>query len=158
MSIYLGCDGKYKLGRLHVAFDLRDDDFNREEFMRFFESLIYWFKEEELPPELSLGSKEKIVSVYSDIWRLGVVMSELTGIATKPKIYYSDELMNLQEMMLNTDPNKRPSAKEVLKYITKKESIIGLSNTTILNPVVNKKPSNNLKEGFSELINRSGTK
>jgi serine/threonine protein kinase len=111
-----------------------------------------------LPPELSLTNEEKIVSVYSDIWGLGVLMSELTGVAAKPKIYYSDELITLQEMMLNIDPNKRPSAKEVLQYIMEKKSIIGLNPTNILNLPMDNKTTNSFREGFSELINRSSTK
>eukprot|EP00826_Nyctotherus_ovalis_P053694 TRINITY_DN7003_c0_g1_i2.p2 TRINITY_DN7003_c0_g1~~TRINITY_DN7003_c0_g1_i2.p2 ORF type:complete len:166 (-),score=38.55 TRINITY_DN7003_c0_g1_i2:370-867(-) len=165
MSVYIGCDGRYKLGRLNVACYLREDSFDSEEFMRFFEGLIYWFEPEELAPELSLKSEEKVISVYADIWQLGVLMRRLTDFAAKPKIYYSEELVALQDTMLSPDPNKRPSAKEVLQYIMKKESLIGLNPasfdeiTSPTKPGTDKSGSGkSFKEGWSEFVNGSSTK
>lgn len=133
--------------------------------MKFFEGLVHWFEPEELAPELSLKSEEKVISVYADIWQLGTLMRQLTNIAAKPRVYYSEELVALQDAMFHPDPNKRPSAKEVLQYIMKKESLIGL-NPAIFDAITSPaktgadKPGGgkNFKEGLSEFMNGSSTK
>lgn len=90
----------------------------------FDRDLVCFTRPQLRPPELSDLSKGAIVTPKADIWQLGALLNSLitvSGNASEPK--YSAQLMSLKTLMLRSNPRERPSAADVIHYITSKESL-----------------------------------
>jgi serine/threonine protein kinase len=118
-TVYFSHDGNHKVSRLGLGYYFTSDLLNKNDLYSFINELHYWTKPSYIPPELSADSSYPVVTVSMDIWSLGVILGELMNMGTSvsPPITYSKKLHDLQSMMLNPIPQKRPTAQYVVNYM-----------------------------------------
>lgn len=120
-NVFLGKDGKVKLGDLNVSKVLKENMNHTQTGTPYYASPEVW--------------KDEPYDVKSDIWSLGCVIYEAAGLkppfqaedmkslykkvikgAFAPLGEYSEDFNEMVKLLLTIDPNKRPSAADILKH------------------------------------------
>eukprot|EP00826_Nyctotherus_ovalis_P012080 TRINITY_DN13153_c0_g1_i2.p1 TRINITY_DN13153_c0_g1~~TRINITY_DN13153_c0_g1_i2.p1 ORF type:complete len:160 (-),score=8.02 TRINITY_DN13153_c0_g1_i2:90-524(-) len=117
--VYFGRDGNHKISRLGLGYYFTTEFLSKKDLFVFMKEMQYWTKPSNCPPEISASSACPVVTLSIDIWSLGVILGELMSIGTAvdPPVSYSKQLLDLQAMMLNPRPQRRPTAQHVVNYL-----------------------------------------
>lgn len=118
-TVYFGRDGNHKISRLGLAYYFTTEFLSKKDLFVFMKEMQYWTQPSSCPPEISASSVCPVVTLSMDIWSLGLILGELmsVGTATNPPASYSKQLLELQAMMLNPRPQRRPTAQFVTNYL-----------------------------------------
>lgn len=118
-TVYFAYDGNHKIGRLGLGYYFTSEFLSKKDLYTFMKELQYWTKPSYIPPELAADNTCPVITLAMDIWSLGVILGELMNIGNlvNPPLSYSKKLQDLQAIMLNLRPQRRPTADQVLNYI-----------------------------------------
>ena len=134
---------------------------NQKELTSFVKEVACWNKAEDIPPEYIDDKVQIVPAPASDIWSLGALLKKLLNIPilVGSGVRYSPQLIGLRDLMLNSDPQKRPTVDYIISYLFGKLTLLYSDHPATIEPksvpIKSKGIIRGITGGLGSLLNRS---